>query len=263
MRLDKLLFLSLMTVALVPAVSYAQTSTEAKSSDVKRADAFDHLDRTSRELIWTMKCAQATAHARAAGSFGPIDSLGTNGQCFRRNGRAMGVFFTPDSTFTRANRLRVVDLRTGARDAAPIDTAAILAVARASSDALSRAFPAFTRENRKFAPIAMRFEADSIQVWMLPVGMTVGGERAYVYSPNGRTLAREIDASDRFRAIVVPDSGRVVISSREDDLPLVSELVAMNLLHDRGRDVELVTAAFMSRLEGPRDNPVWVQIRRR
>ena len=263
MRLEKLLFLSLMTVAPVPAISYAQNSAEAQRVEVHRADAFDHVDRTARELIRTMKCAQATAQARATGLFGPIDSLGTNGQCFRLNGRAMGVFFTPDTSFSRASRLRVVNLGTGARDLATIDTAAILAVARASSDALSRAFPAFARENRKFAPISMRFDGDSIQVWMLPVGMTVGGERGYVYSPNGRTLAREIDAADRFRTVVIPDSGEVVISSRENDLPLVSELIAMNLLYDRGRDVEVVTAAFRSRLQGARDNPVWLQIRRR
>ena len=263
MRSDKLLFLSLMTVAPVPAVSYAQISVEAQRAEVNHADAFAHVDRAARELIWTMKCAQATAHARATGLFGPTDSLGTNGQCFRLNGHAMGVFFTPDTTFTRASRIRVVNLGTGVRDLATIDTAAILAVARASSDALSRALPAFARENRKFAPLSMRFDGDSIEIWMLPVGMTVGGERGYVYSPNGRTLARAIDAADRFRTVVVPDTGEVVIASREDDLPLVSELVAMNLLYDRGRDVELVTAAFRSRLQGVRDNPVWVQIRRR
>jgi hypothetical protein len=242
----------------------------ASSSDSSRAAGFDRLDRTSRVLLATFDCARSSAKARADGLFGPPDSLGRRGQCLRKDGRAFGVFFTPDSAFTRALHLRVVDLGNRVRHLGTVDTTAILAEARAAQDALSKGYPSYEREKIQFAPFSMRSDGDSIEVWLLPVGVlmgrapsTLGGELGYVYSPDGRTLARKIDALDRYRTLPIPDSGRVEILSREDDLPLVSELIATNRLHDQGRDVELVTKAFAARLVGSDPSSMWIQIRRR
>jgi hypothetical protein len=239
-------------------------------SDSSRAAAFDRLDRTARMLISTVYCARSSAQARADGLFGPLDSLGRWGQCLRKDGRAFGVFFAPDSTFTKARQLRVVDIANAVRYAGPVDTTAILAEARAAREAVLKGSPSFQRERLQYAPISMRSDGDSMEVWLLPVGVfmggtpsTIGGERGFVYSPDGRTLAREIDAFDRYRSIAIPDSGRVEILSQEDDLPLVSELIATNLLHGQGRAVQLVTKAFASQLAGPEPNSVWMQIHRR
>jgi hypothetical protein len=180
------------------------------------------------------------------------------------------VFFTPDSTFTKAQQLRVLDIASGVRYLERVDTTAILAEARATRDALLKGFPSFQHGKRQFVPLSMRSDGDSIEVWLLPLGLlmgrapsTVGGERGFIYSPDGRTLAREIDAFDRQRAIAIPDTGRVEILSREDDLPLVSELIALNLLHDQGREVQLVTKSFAAHLIGPASSSTWIQIRRR
>jgi hypothetical protein len=244
----------------------AQTS----SADSSRAATFDRLDRTSRTLIATVSCARSIARARADGLFGPPDPLGHSGQCLRQDGRAFGVFFNPNSTFTKARQVRVVDLARGVRHLGTVDTTAILAAARAERDAVQRGFPSFQRAERQFAPSSMRSDGDTIEVWLLPVGLligrtpsNVGGERGFIYSPDGRALAREIDAFDRHRIVAIPDSGRVEIRSREKDLPLVSELIATNRLHDQDRDVQLVTDAFAARLAGPRSAPIWIQIRRR
>jgi hypothetical protein len=221
-------------------------------------------------LIATVGCARTSGRARAQGLFGPPDSVGRWGQCLRTNGRVFGVFFTPDSAFTIAQNVRVVDFANSVRYLGNVDTAAILAEARAAQEAVRKGMPSFVRAQRQFAPLSMRSDGDSIEVWLVPTGFftgrsapTVGGELGFVYSPDGRTLAREIDASDRFRIISIPDSGRVEIRSREDNLPLVSELIAINLLHDRGRDVQLVTNAYTSQLVGPGESAVWVQIHRR
>jgi hypothetical protein len=180
------------------------------------------------------------------------------------------VFFTPDSTFAKALNLRVVDISTRERYLGPVDTTAILVEARVANEAVLKGFPSYQREQRQFAPFSMRSDGDSIEVWLLPAGLlmgrmpsAVGGERAFIYSPDGRTLAREIDAFDRYRAITIPDTGRVQILSREDDLPLVSELIATNFLYYEGREVQLITNAFISQLVGPKLAPVWVQLRRR
>jgi hypothetical protein len=63
--------------------------------------------------------------------------------------------------------------------------------------------------------------------------------------------------------LVTPDSGVVEIVSLEEDLPLVSELIATNLLHDRGREVRLVTKTFTTQLVGPEPSSVWVHVPRR
>jgi hypothetical protein len=246
----------------------ASGQSRASLADSSRAAAFDRLDRTSRMLIATVKCAGATSSARSDGLFGPVDSVGRWGLCVRKDGRAFGVFFTPDSTFVSAQNLRAVDIATRTRYLGPLDTAAVLAEARATRDGVRKGFPPFQRAQRQFTPLSMRSDGDSIEVWLLPAGIfmgspTVGGERGFVYSPDGRTLAREVDAFDRFRTLTIPDSGQVQIRSQEDDLPLVSELIALNLLYDRGRDVQLVTKTYTSLLGGPRLNPVWVQMKRR
>jgi hypothetical protein len=246
-----------------------QAQTRASLSESARAAVFDRLDRTSRLLIATVSCARRTAQGRAEGHFGPPDSLGRRGQCLRKDGRTFGVFFTPDSTYTKAQHFRVVDLATMVRYAESVDTTAILAEARVAREGVLKGIPPFEREKRHFAPFSIRSDGDSIEVWLLPAGLllgrtpsAVGGERGFIYSPDGRTLVREIDAFDRHRTVVIPDSGRVEILSLEEDLPLVSELIATNLLHDRGREVRLVTKAFASQLVGPEPGSVWVHVPR-
>lgn len=266
----KVLCWSLATAGPLLCALPIHAQTQASLSDSSRAATFDRLDRTSRMLIATISCARSSARARADGLFGPPDSLGRRGQCLRKDGRAFGVFFTPDSTFTKALLLRVLDIAKGVRYLGPVDTTAILAEARAAREAVLKGFPSFQREQRQFAPFSMRSVGDTIEVWLLPAGLlmgrtpsTVGGERGFIYSPDGRTLAREIDAFDRHRALSIPDSGRVDILSREENLPLVSELIATNLLYDQGREVQLVTNAFAAQLVGPESAPTWIHIRRR
>jgi hypothetical protein len=268
MTCAKFSFALLLSVAAGAGQMHAQS--QARMPDALRAAAFDRLDRTSQTILWTVGCAQSMASARATGAFGPADSLGRTGQCFRQAGRPYGAFFTADSTFTKANRLRVLDLASHALYSGPVDTAAMLAEARAESDAEDRGFSAFQKERRPFAPISMRSDGDSIEVWLIPavvfmrrVPSAVGGERGFVYSPDGRTLVREVDAFDRYRPLVIPDSGRVDIVSREEDLPLVSELIVTNDLNNSGREVRILTAEYSSQLVGRGATAVWIQQRRR
>ena len=138
------------------------------------------------------------------------------------------------------------------------------------SDGVRKAYQSFQKAQRSFAPLSFRSDGDSIEVWLIPLGSimggtatTVGGERGYIYSPNGRKLVREIDAFDRYRTIAVADSGQAQIISREDDLPLFSELIVANLLHGDGREVQITTAAYASRLTGREPNSVWMQVHKR
>jgi hypothetical protein len=104
-------------------------------------------------LIATVDCARTSARARAQGLFGPPDSVGRWGQCLHKDGRAFGVFFTPDSTFATAQNLRVVDFANGVRYSGSVDTTAILAEARASREAVRKGIPSFVSARRQFAPL--------------------------------------------------------------------------------------------------------------
>lgn len=241
-----------------------------RSADSLRAMAFDRLDRTSRMLLSTVDCARNSGRARATGLFGPIDSVGKRGQCLWIAGHSYGVFFTSDSSFTRARQLGVVDLANRLRYLERVDTAAILAEARALNEAILKGFPSFQQAQRQFAPLSFRSGGDSIEVWLVALGSvmgrkaaTVGGERGYIYSPDGRTLVREIDAFERFRTIEIPDSGQVRIFSHERDLPLVSELIVANLLFGEGREVQIITDAYTAVLAGREPNAAWIQLRKR
>jgi hypothetical protein len=245
----------------------AHAQTQA-SADSVRALTFDRLDRTSRTLLSTVWCGRNAAYLRGVGVLGPHDSVGRTGLCLLQNGRALAAYFTPDSTYTRAVNVRVVDIADSAWFRGAVDTSAMLAQARAANEAVRRGFASFQQEKRAFTPVSIRGDGDSIAVWLLPLGLfsqpvpaAAGGERAYIYSPDGRTLVREIDAFDRHRALVIPDSGLVEIVSKESDLPLVSELIAANRIHTSGREVRVITTAFISQLvRGPPE--VWVQLKR-
>jgi hypothetical protein len=245
---------------------HAQTQTPADSI---RALAFDRLDRTSRTLLSTVSCASRAGHLRGVGVLGRADSVGRTGLCLRKDGRALAAYFTPDSAYSRAIDLRVLDIADSAWYRGLVDTTAIVAQARVANDAVRRGFPFFQQRRRAFTPVAIRTDADTIEVWLLPLDLfaqpaptAAGGERAYIYSPDGRILVREVDAFDAHRFIAVPDTGLVEIISTENTLPLVSELLAANRMHSVGREVRIVTDAFISQLvRGPPE--VWVHLKRR
>lgn len=163
----------------------------------------------------------------------------------------------------------MLNMATSTRHEEPLDTAAILAVAHASRAAQLRGVEAFQRVQRAFAPVAFRFDDDSIEVWLIPGAvltdrpLTVGGARGYVFSLDGLTLAREIDEFDAMRPFEVPDTGMVRISSAERRVPTTTELMVANILHERGRSVAIEMRNGSAILAANRPSAVWVHIPRR
>jgi hypothetical protein len=254
-------------LALAALLSWPRVTHAQAAGDVAMP-GFDKADRRSRVLLGTIRCAQGVSMARARGEFGSIDSLGRNGQCIRVDGRAIGIFMDVDTQFVATTRFTAVDLAAHTRYTAPLDTVAVLAVARAEYAAQMRGAPSFLELKRPYSPIAFRFDGDSIEVWLIPVTLvrgqpfTLGGERGYVYAPDGRTLAREIDASADYRPIAVPDTGAVNIVSQSTSLPSLSELVLANGLNSIGRNVAIVWTRGTSALAGRGEQAVWIHLAR-
>ena len=241
----------------------------AKVSSSQKAAAFAQADRRARAVIEQIRCAQRVAGLRQRLVFGPLNSLGGRGQCTIVNGRYVGVFYDADTLFSGAARLSAVDLASSTRRLEPIDTIAILAVGRATRAAQLRGMGAYQRLGRQYTPVAFRFDAGSIEIWLVPSAvltgppLTVGGERGYVFTPDGRVLVREIDAFDAMRALAFPDTGVVRVPSAEDAVPSMSEMVVANLLHDSGRRVAIDMRSDISMLVGEGSDAVWVHIPRK
>lgn len=255
--------------AFLLAVAPLSSPRVARAQAARAVDlaAFDKADRRSRELLRILRCARGIGMARARQEFGPPDSLGHIGQCVTVDGRAVGVFIEADTPFVRTTRFSAVDLATHARRTAPMDTTAVLAVARAELAAQSpRIVEGFYTAKRPYSPMAFRFDGDSIEVWLIPVSLvmgpphTVGGERGFVFSPDGRTLAREVDAFADYRPIIVPDTGTVRIPSRSRSIPSLSEFVLANGLNRMGRAVAIEWSGVTSVLAGQDERAVWMHL---
>lgn len=242
----------------------AQADTEARF-----LAAFDLADRRAREVVQAIRCEGLLTSMRVAGMFGPADSLGSVGFCSSAGGRAIGVVLQPNDEATRAERFTAVDLVSEERVRAAVDTASFLARAYATRDAIRRAADAFVAAQRPFGPVTILAPGDSIEVWILPLAVlggadevAVGGERGFIYSPDGRTLVREMDAFDRYRVLALSDTVEIVIESADPETPLLTELLFASLLAEVDEVVTIHTRSHRSILVGSGAESLWMHVRR-
>ena len=123
--------------------------------------------------------------------------------------------------------------------------------------------PKYEAERRPFAPFSYRDEDDGrVHVWLVPValldGQALGGERWWIFAPDGTTVLEAHDAGARWRPFTVPDTREVRITSTEADIPLVSEFMLANLLARAGRVPTIVTETTSSTLMGN----AWMNVKR-
>lgn len=267
---------TVLALALVcgPHTADAQVNNSGASNQADTASAqadpsaFDREDRRSRSIVAQMLCARQASALRRQGVFGRLDEVGSTLHCGVIDDRYVAVTFDFDTVQSVARRLATVDLASSTRRTEPLDTARIVAVERASRSALSQASEHFTREQRRFATYKHRFDGDSIEIWFIPAAvlsgesLTVGGERGYVFSPDGAVLARVVDESAHMRSLAWPDSGRITIPSRSHAVPSMSELLVANLLNRNGRDVAIETQTQTATLVGDGSNAVWLFVAR-
>ncbi len=252
------------TVGIVPSREAAAQSSTLIVPASEQASAFDKADRRARGAIEQIRCARRVAVLRQQLVFGPIDSLGARHQCTVADGQYIGIFFDSDTLFSKMTRSSAVDLGSSTRRVNPLDTMAILAVERAGRTAQIRGLEPFRRASRQYAPVELRLDGDSIEVWLIPVvvlmgsPVTVGGERGYVFTPDGRTVAREINAFDAMRALVLPDTGVVHITSLEHAVPSMSEFMVASELHDRGRQVVIDMQNESAMRAGEGSSAIWL-----
>jgi len=226
---------------------------------------FDLADRRATEFVVQLRCAQQMAGIRARGGFGAADTLGFTGQCIRHGGSYIGIYLDLDSASTRHVRFSAVNLTQRTPHAEPLDTAAVVAAARARRDALVRGGRTM---GRRFAPFILRTDADSLEVWLMPLSIVTGeplssgGERGYAYSADGRTVIRTVDAVAVFETITAGPTDQITIVRRNARLPLLSDLLVANLLLQQGRAVNIELAQVTSTLVFPAAGGAWIHAKR-
>lgn len=254
----------LVLVAALLLVSAGSLTAQTPNPDGAWTAAFDRLDRTSRSIIDGIRCVQDLATARTRGVFGRDADEMQEWACVRQENRQLGIFLTFDSTVTRIVGLAALDRAAGTRFTGPIDSGRVIAQSRAEIRTLQTLQTRLGAGFTSMATVTLRSDGDSIEVWLLPMEalrarpMTLGGERAFIYGPDGRTAAREVDATTRLRTVSVPDTGLITLQSRESELPLVSELIAANRLDAMGLGVSIRTGRTLSALAG---GAAWIHVR--
>ncbi len=254
---------SLRTLALVAILAAEPTTLIAQAQPVAsndRARFFDIADREAQSVAWVIECAQMTARARNRAAFGAADSVGAYGLCVRIGTTRHGVFLDADSALSRATNVRLVDLGTMARSTVALDTVALLAELQAKRTAMRLGAPKFAAEQRQFAPFSYRAEDGRVHVWLVPVavfdGEAVGGERWWIFAPDGASVLEAHDAGARWRSFKLPESREVRITSSEPDIPILTEFLLANLLARAGRVPTIVTGTHASTLAGN----AWMQV---
>lgn len=260
------LALGVMVALAAPAPALAQAPTAPQD---RFQAGFDALDARARVAIQHIRCTGLMTSLVVQGSFGPADSLGSSGHCAGADGRAVGVLLEPDSAFERVVRMSTVDLISEERVQVPVDTARLLARACATADASLRGAPAYHAASRRFATVTLDAPGGAIEVWLLPADIlggsevtAVGGERGYIYAPDGRTLTSEVDLFEAYRPVVLSDTTEIVITHHDLDLPPLSTMILASLIAEAGEVVTIETRTRRSILAGGGAEGVWMHVRR-
>lgn len=252
-------------LAVVATVTVGCPELAGQAWSAAESKAFDRGDRESRELISSINCLNRLWTAVQEKRVVEYESWMQARQCVLIDRHYVWVTIGIDTLFTRVTRVSAYDLTTSAPYAGRLDTAGVTAIARAEWVGTGRIQDRFVAAKRDAVPLTFRFDGDSIEVWLLPLQLltgnpwSLGGEYGVIFSPDGRTLVREVDRFDEFRATTVPDTGLVRIGSRQARIPSLSEFLLANQLNARDRSIVIELPWGSSALAKGAGSP-WVQV---
>ncbi len=208
------------------------------------------VERKARQALAVFGCSSEAGHAANAGRFGPVDPSMDLITCLSAPAERQGVAFEFRPPEPRVRNARVVDLRSGQRVTAPVDTARLaqemIAMIRASRQSVTNDLP-----GRKHIPLVLRTAGDTIEVWYVPttqvsegqswIPRSIGGERAVVVAPDGGSLIRVLNEQSAWRAFTPDTSGLVLIRSEGEEVPSLSEMMACLQVVMEGRGAAIET----------------------
>ena len=212
------------------------------------------VERKARQAFAVFGCNSEAGHAANAGRFGPVDPKTDLITCLSAPAELQGVAFELGPPGSRVRNARVVDLRSGQRVTAAVDTAR-LAQEIIAMIGVSRQPVANDPPGRGSIPLVLRTAGDTIEVWFVPTSQvsegqswmprSIGGERAVIVSPDGGRLIRVVSEPSAWRAFTPDTTGLVPIRSEADEVPSLSEMMACLQVVMEGRGAAIETHLFL------------------
>lgn len=214
------------------------------------AAKFDLRDNRALDMMQYMHCMNNTVAAAQDGILGAIPD-GALVVCVREKDEWRGVFGMLDKD--RANFRIVAQLAlrglTGVRTTAAVDTMRASAAVRA----MLRGHEAVTLRNKgryEFTPVPLQL-GTFVEVWFMPVQnnaskLLVGGDSLIQMTADGRREQGHFSKAAPVREVPMPTGAAFVLQSTEDEIPLVSELMAARLALLRVPEVRIVTKRYTS-----------------
>lgn len=209
---------------------------------------FDLRDTRALDMLQYMHCMNTTTAAAKQGVMGavPDDALVV---CVREpNGwrGVAGLLSADRSDFRVVSQLALRG--TAVRTTERVDTGSAAAIARA----MLRGAATPARGGSRYAFTAVPLKLPTfVEVWFMPVQnsatkMYVGGDSLIQMTTDGRREQGHFSSSPAVREIPMPSGQTFVIESVEDEIPLVSELLAARLALTRVHEVRIRTRRYDS-----------------
>lgn len=217
---------------------------------------FAERDERARAVIGFTGCMQQTMQATRSGALG-VASPSWSIACIQqgREWRGLLVELKKDDAVIVHRQFALRGAGVVVRE--PLDTAAAGTIARAMRRGLSAPLPG--RGVADFTPVALVQKGYS-EIWFLPVSdassrIVIGGDSLIQMTDDGTRELGHAKFTPRIRVLPAPAPGTasLLIPSREERLPLVSEIVAARLALPRVAEVRIRTAqydAVLSRATG-------------
>ena len=208
---------------------------------------FDLRDSRALDMLQYMHCMNETVGAAKQGRLGTVPSSALI-VCVRQPEEWRGVAGQLSADRQDFRILSQLSLRNRARTTESVDTATAAALARALLRGAATAERGGTRYS--FTAVPLKFET-FIEVWFMPVQnsatqMLVGGDSLIQMTTDGKREQGHFEKSPKIRELSMPSGQSYVIESVEDDIPLVSELLAARLALTRVHEVRIRTKKFES-----------------
>lgn len=237
-------------VALAPLALYAQKLPDRSSIPNPfpklpegRAAMFEVRDSRALDMLQYMHCMNSTVAAGESGLLGKLPE-GALIVCVKERNEWRGLVGMLDDERTKFTVSSQFALRgPGMRVTEAIDTTKAAAVARGMIRGISVPAPGGSRYS--FTPVPLLFQS-FVEVWFMPVQSNasrfiVGGDSVIQMTADGRREQGHSSKAPSIRELPMPSGSRFVIESTEQEIPLISELLAARLALLRVPEVQVRT----------------------
>lgn len=209
---------------------------------------FTLRDSRALDMMQYMHCMNTTIASAQQGMLGSIPENALV-VCIKQKNEWRGVFGTLDAdriTFAVLGQVAIRGVAIKTTEA--LDTAASAAVARA----MMRGAVSPTRGSStiSFTMVPLRLET-FLEVWFMPVQnsatrMYVGGDSVIQMTPDGRREQGHTTKAPAVREVPMAGGNVFVLESTEEEVPLISELMAARLSLLRVPEVRVRTKKYES-----------------